>query len=54
MNFTFYPEITLLPSNDESHKERMYYLGDSWLVPKIGPRPPYYAHPRIEPHYPLV
>ncbi len=23
-------------------------------LPLIGPRPPYYAHPRYEGHYPLI
>lgn len=54
MKFTFYPEVTLLITNDPSEHERMHYLGESWLVPKIGPRPPYYAHPRLEPAYPIL
>ncbi|GAF23313.1 MULTISPECIES: hypothetical protein [Shouchella] len=54
MNFTLYPEVTLLTKSDSSEHERMHYLGDSWLVPKIGPRPPFYTHPRLDPEYPVL
>ncbi|GIN13143.1 hypothetical protein J26TS2_30100 [Shouchella clausii] len=52
--YTFYPEVTLLLDKDLNQKERMFYLKDSWLVPKIGPRPPFYAYPRYGPSYPII
>lgn len=41
---------------DESDAMVKVSYGDFFTLnlPLIGPRPPYYAHPRYEGHYPLI
>jgi hypothetical protein len=47
-------ELLLLPQTDE--KELVLYNDNpySYEMPKIGPRPPFYAHPRYEKEYPVI
>ncbi|WP_169871282.1 hypothetical protein [Shouchella patagoniensis] len=54
MIFTFYPTVTLLVVNKSNEKEQMSYMHYSWPVSKIGLRPPFYAHPRYTPEYPVM
>jgi hypothetical protein len=55
-HFKFYPEIKLLLVNHSDEKEEILYNSNpsSWLMPKIGPRPPYYCNPRYEQYYPVI
>jgi hypothetical protein len=56
MHSLYTPEVKLLllPQTDE--KELVLYNDNpySFELPKIGPRPPYYAHPRYEKEYPII
>lgn len=54
MIFTFYPTVTLLVVNETNEKEHMSYMHYSWPVSQIGLRPPFYAHPRYTPAYPVM
>ncbi|MDQ0273555.1 hypothetical protein [Cytobacillus purgationiresistens] len=54
MPYEFNPEVTLLLVNHSGEKVRMEYTEQSWKMPKIGLRPPYYAHPEYEANYPIV
>ncbi|MFD2762368.1 hypothetical protein [Lentibacillus juripiscarius] len=56
--FAYYynPEVNyLLIDRAEGKTEMLYDENPStWSVPIIGPRPPYYTHPRYEPYYPVI
>ncbi|WP_180316682.1 hypothetical protein [Shouchella shacheensis] len=54
MHYEFSAEVNRLLENDSNETVSMRYLSHSWQMPAIGPRPPYYAHPRYEPYYPVV
>ncbi|MBB6450501.1 hypothetical protein HNR44_002484 [Geomicrobium halophilum] len=54
MPYEFYPEVTLLTLDESDEEVTMRYIEDSWPMPKIGMRPPYYTNPRYEPYYPLI
>lgn len=54
MNYYYNPEVKLLLINESKDKEIMKYQSMSITVPKIGPRPPYYIHPRYEQYYPTI
>lgn len=56
MQYYYNPEVRLLVMNYSEEKEEMVYdFNDNKLkVPKIGPRPPYYCHPRYEQYYPVI
>ncbi|MEK4564684.1 hypothetical protein MKX54_08455 [Alkalihalobacillus sp. FSL R5-0424] len=49
-----YPDITLLLINQSDEEVQVQFAESTFSLPKIGPRPPYYANPRIEPEYPIV
>ncbi|WP_341302721.1 hypothetical protein MHB44_10495 [Lysinibacillus sp. FSL H8-0500] len=53
MSIEFFPEVTRLLENHESRLV-MHYLKDSWFVPSIGVRPPYYCHPIYQPYFALA
>ncbi|WP_185970927.1 hypothetical protein [Alkalicoccobacillus porphyridii] len=53
MQIEFFPEVTRLLEN-EPEKVTMQYMRNSWSMPTITVRPPYYKDPRIEPYYPKV
>ncbi len=54
MRIQFEPEVKWLLIDQSEDKVRMKYLQDSWLMPVIAKRPPYYTNPRYEPYYPLL
>ncbi|KKB33854.1 hypothetical protein [Bacillus thermotolerans] len=49
------PNARLLIHHSEE-KEKLFYspVSSPFWIPKIGPRPPYYAYPRYDPHYPVI
>jgi hypothetical protein len=49
-------EVKLLLLTQSDEKELVLYDDNpySYELPKIGPRPPYYAHPRYEEEYPII
>jgi hypothetical protein len=49
-------EVKLLLVNQSSEKVEVLYNSNPtpYKMPKIGPRPPYYYHPRNEPYYPKI
>jgi hypothetical protein len=55
-NLVYNPEVKLLLVNQSDRKVNVLYNQNSnpFRLPKIGPRPPYYAHPRYEPYYPVI
>ncbi|MDN4491940.1 hypothetical protein [Ureibacillus aquaedulcis] len=54
MYYYYNPEVKYLLINRSNEKEVMYYQSMRIKVPKIGPRPPYYIHPRYEHYYPVI
>ena len=56
MHDYYNPEVKLLLVTHSDEKEKMRYDDNPnlWLVPKIGPRPPYYCNPRYEQYYPII
>jgi hypothetical protein len=55
MQFEFNPEVKLLLLNHSDAKVTMVYAGrDSWPMPEIGWRPPYYTNPRYGFNYPII
>jgi len=54
MNYYFDWEVKYLLINQSSEKEEMKYQTMTIKVPKIGPRPPFYIHPRYERYYPVI
>ncbi|MGM0901126.1 hypothetical protein [Mesobacillus maritimus] len=55
-NLVYNPEVKLLLVNQSDEKVNVRYNQNknAFKLPKIGPRPPYYAHPRYEPYYPII
>lgn len=55
-NFVYNPEVKLLLVNHSNEKVNVLYNQNSkpFKLPKICPRPPYYAHPRYEQYYPII
>ncbi|MDI4648621.1 hypothetical protein [Cohnella hashimotonis] len=53
--YSFSKKANALLINESNGMVRVAY-GDfiTLNLPLIGPRPPYYAHPRYEGHYPLI
>ena len=51
-----YPKVALLTADRPDGKVDVRYADNvrPFRLPKIGPRPPYYAHPRHEPYYPIL
>ena len=54
MLIEFHSNVKRLLQNQPNEKVTIKYMTESWPVPQIGPRPPYYAHPQYEPSYPLI
>ncbi|SDI66504.1 hypothetical protein [Alteribacillus bidgolensis] len=54
MLYTFSPEVRLLLVNESDETVEVTYLSYDFVLPKIGPRPPYFAHPSSEPYYPVI
>ncbi|CAI6076671.1 hypothetical protein COHCIP112018_02536 [Cohnella sp. JJ-181] len=53
--YSFSKSANALLVNDSDAMVKIVYADDVALnLPIIGPRPPYYAHPRYEGHYPLI
>jgi len=50
------PEICLLLKGETEETVDMLYNDNpyTWEMPKIGPRPPYYANPHYEQSYPIL
>lgn len=50
------PEVKLLLVNHSEEKIKVMYNDNekAFELPLIGPRPPYYAYPRYEQHYPIL
>ncbi|SFB53645.1 hypothetical protein SAMN05216312_11229 [Cohnella sp. OV330] len=53
--YSFSKKADALLINESDAMVKVAY-GDFFTLnlPLIGPRPPYYAHPRYEGHYPLI
>lgn len=55
MHYYYSPKVKLLLMNESTEKETMLYADSLKLkVPKIGPRPPYYCHPRYGFYFPVI
>ncbi|MED3795619.1 hypothetical protein P4571_24685, partial [Niallia alba] len=54
LRYEFNPEVKLLLVNHSNEKVKMVYMEDSWPMPKIGMRPPYYCYPSYELNYPII
>ncbi|QQK78030.1 hypothetical protein HUG15_22210 [Salicibibacter cibarius] len=54
MRYEFNPEVELLLVDESDEEVMMEYISETWAMPKIGERPPYYTNPRYEPYYPLM
>ncbi|WP_168927237.1 hypothetical protein [Virgibacillus necropolis] len=52
----FHPTVELLLVNHSDEKVEMLYDDNpyTWLMPKIGARPPYYFNPRYIQYYPVI
>ncbi|MBT2755032.1 hypothetical protein J7E71_03580 [Mesobacillus foraminis] len=52
----YHPQVQLLLISHSTEKERVLYDQNShpYLLPKIGPRPPFYWNPRYEPFFPKI
>ncbi|MDY0394291.1 hypothetical protein RWE15_07130 [Virgibacillus halophilus] len=50
------PYATYLLMNESDEKVAIKYDENKQAIlePQIGPRPPYYCHPRYEQYYPLI
>ncbi|WP_176448662.1 hypothetical protein [Lentibacillus sp. CBA3610] len=44
----------LMPETDEKTMILYDNNPNSWSVPVVGPRPPYYTNPRYAPYYPVI
>ncbi|MCM3584287.1 hypothetical protein M3182_00845 [Mesobacillus maritimus] len=55
-NFIYHAKATLLLEHHSPEKVNVLYNQNLYpfQLPKIGPRPPYYTHPRYEPYYPII
>ncbi|GAA0325636.1 hypothetical protein J18TS1_25500 [Oceanobacillus oncorhynchi subsp. incaldanensis] len=54
VRYEFNPEVKLLLVNHSDEKVKMVYMEDSWLMPKIGLRSPYYCYPIYKLNYPII
>ncbi|EQB38236.1 MULTISPECIES: hypothetical protein [Virgibacillus] len=54
MLITFHPKVTWLLIGHSEERVRMHYLDESWSMPVIGERPPYYSNPQYKPYFPLI
>lgn len=50
------PEVKLLLINHSNKKVQLLYDDNpqTFTMPLIGPRPPYYYNPRYEENYPII
>ncbi|WP_202617845.1 hypothetical protein [Bacillus dakarensis] len=55
-DYQYSPIVRLLVMNHSDEKEAVLYTASNYIfkLPKIGPRPPFYVHPRYQPYYPLI
>ncbi|MFU0789426.1 hypothetical protein [Virgibacillus proomii] len=51
MDVVFNSEVVWLLIGGTQKKVRMKYINESWLMPVIGRRPPFYTSPRYDPFY---
>lgn len=57
MNLFYYnPEVKYLLINQSSEKVEVFYANniEPFILPLIGPRPPYYAYPVYQEYYPII
>ncbi|MBT2655083.1 hypothetical protein J7E81_07425 [Bacillus sp. ISL-18] len=47
-------QLLLVDHSDEKVAVQYNTNQQPVIMPKIGPRPPYYYNPRYEPYYPLI
>lgn len=54
--YQFSYEVKLLLINHTDEKEHIIYDLNHYpfQMPKIGPRPPFYCHPRYDQYYPVI
>ena len=54
--YYYNPEIRVLLVNHSDEKVEMLYDSNpnTWEMPLIGSRPPYYCYPRYEQYYPVI
>jgi len=55
-NYQYNREARLLLVDHYDEKVAVQYNSNQQpiLMPQIGPRPPYYCHPRYEQYYPVI
>jgi hypothetical protein len=53
-NIIYHPEVKLLLEADSDETVTMTYIDQTWLMPKIGPRPPYYYNPIYKENQPKI
>jgi len=55
-NYQYNREVQLLLVDHSNEKVALQYNSNQQplLMPQIGPRPPYYCHPRYEQYYPVI
>ncbi|WP_010098786.1 hypothetical protein [Ornithinibacillus scapharcae] len=54
MDYYYNPEVKRLLKNHSDKRVTVSYLDRNFILPKIGPRPPYYTNPRYEPYMPIL
>ncbi|MGN8648014.1 hypothetical protein ACTNEO_18265 [Gracilibacillus sp. HCP3S3_G5_1] len=56
MRYYYNPEVKYLLIRESQKKEKVLYANNPsfWLLPAIGPRPPYFTNPRYQPYYPII
>lgn len=54
MRYELHPYAKRLFQSEAFQKVHVAYRGRVLRLPKTDRRPPYFAHPRYEPHYPLI
>ncbi|MGG0719308.1 hypothetical protein ABE096_17155 [Robertmurraya massiliosenegalensis] len=52
--YEYNPEVTYLLINNSEEKVEMFYQNQSFKLPLISKRPPYYAYPKYEQYYPII
>ncbi|MEC2071776.1 hypothetical protein [Alkalihalophilus marmarensis] len=53
-NHIYNPQAELLLEADSDEAVTMTYIDQTWAMPKIGPRPPYYCNPVYKEDYPTI
>jgi len=53
-NYYFNEHVKFLLINESDEKVEVAYEESVFELPLIGPRPPFYAHPRYTEEYPLL